>query len=881
MNTARPLDAVSSIKVKLGLLVGASVVVAVLVAEVGDAAQVPLWASVPVTVAAALTVTQWLARGMTSPLREMTGAARSMAGGDYSQRVTATSADEVGVLAVAFNAMAADLAAADQERRRLVATVSHELRTPLAAQRALLENLVDGVVSPDDEALRGALRQSERLSALVADLLDLSRLEAGVAPLAVTVVPVADLLRAAAAETTIGPRPVGVRCETHPQDLTVLGDPARLTQLVVNLIDNAIRHSPSDGEVLVSARAVDGSTWWLEVRDQGPGIPAEDTERVFERFGSGSDSAGGTGLGLAIARWVCELHGGTITAQPNDHSTTGALLRAILPLQPDPANHLMKEPTMTAAQGPAPTPGPAVATAGAPDPEVAPGSSVDLDAGATQRALMAGPSANWLDGFWPERSLPPQSALVLGALAVGAWAALTWPERSVGLAVALTLLAAGALMWSAARHRRQAWTAACAALAAVLAMTPMLRAAGGVVALSVLVGVVVAAAGMTLVRTFVSIPASVAAWPLSALRGLPLLGRTVTATRRMGLVWPVLRTVGLSLVALALFGGLFASGDAVFGTWADAVIPDLGWDTIVARTFVLALVAGIVLTGSYLALNPPEVADLSLPPRRAPARAWEWAVPVGVIVALFAGFLAAQATAMWGGHEYLQRTTGLTYADYVHQGFGQLTTATFLTVVVVALTMHVAARETRGDRVLLRVLLGSLCLLTLAVVASALYRMALYQEAYGYTVLRVFVDGFELWLGLLITLLLVAGIRLSGRWLARTVLISAAVFTIGFAAMNPDAWVADRNIDRYEAGRTLDLLYLSTLSADATPTLVDRLPAEVTQCMFGARERAQLSGDALEWNLGRSRAQTALEGLREVGVSPADCSQVLTDTYSG
>ena len=146
-----------------------------------------------------------------------------MAGGDYSQRVTASSSDEVGQLAVAFNAMASDLGAADKERRRLVATVSHELRTPLAAQRALLENLVDGVVSPDDEALRGALRQSERLGALVADLLDLARLDAGVAPLSLTDVRIADLLHAAAVgdhdwtparpgavrDAARGPRPCG------------------------------------------------------------------------------------------------------------------------------------------------------------------------------------------------------------------------------------------------------------------------------------------------------------------------------------------------------------------------------------------------------------------------------------------------------------------------------------------------------------------------------------------------------------------------------------------------------------------------------------------------------------------------------------------------
>ena len=176
-----------------------------------------------------------------------------MAGGDYSQRVTASGSDEVAELALAFNAMAADLATADQERRRLVATVSHELRTPLTAQRALLENLVDGVVSPDDEALRGALRQAERLSALVADLLDLSRLDAGVAPLSVTDVRVSDLLDASAAEAAIHARPVRVSCRTSPADLVVQADPARLAQLVGNLLENAIRHSPPDGEVLVSA----------------------------------------------------------------------------------------------------------------------------------------------------------------------------------------------------------------------------------------------------------------------------------------------------------------------------------------------------------------------------------------------------------------------------------------------------------------------------------------------------------------------------------------------------------------------------------------------------------------------------------------------------
>jgi two-component system sensor histidine kinase BaeS len=331
VNTDRPLDGIASIRVKLGLLVAASVVAALLVAEVADAGHVPWWVSVPVTVVAALAVTQWLARGMTSPLREMTTAARRMAAGDYGQRVTASSSDEVGTLARAFNAMADDLASADMQRRQLVATVSHELRTPLTAQRALLENLVDGVVRPDDAALRGALQQSERLGALVTDLLDLSRIDAGVVPLAVTEVEVGDLLRRAVAEAALDGRPVRVRHDVSPADLTVRADPARLAQLVANLVDNAVRHSPAHGEVLVCARASEDATWCLEVRDDGPGIPADRVERVFDRFGSGDDSGGGTGLGLAIARWVTQLHGGLIEVAEPDRPGQGCRIRATLP----------------------------------------------------------------------------------------------------------------------------------------------------------------------------------------------------------------------------------------------------------------------------------------------------------------------------------------------------------------------------------------------------------------------------------------------------------------------------------------------------------------------------------------------------------------------
>lgn len=283
-----------------------------------------------------------------------------------------------------------------------------------------------------------------------------------------------------------------------------------------------------------------------------------------------------------------------------------------------------------------------------------------------------------------------------------------------------------------------------------------------------------------------------------------------------------------------------------------------------------------------LSLNPPEADHVALPESRRTRPVWEWAVPVGVVVLLFGGFLLAQATVMWGGDAYLRRTTGLTHAEYVHQGFGQLTVATAFTVLVMALTLRVASRESARDRLVVRILLGLLGVFTLAVVASALYRMSLYQDAFGYTVLRVFVDGFELWLGLVVLMLLAAVMRLSWRWVPRAVLVSGAVFTLGFAAMNPDAWVAGQNIDRFEATGKVDTLYLSSLSAGATPVLAERLPREMAACIVGPPLDLEVFGgravddDVLGWNLGRARAADA---LTSVGAAPADCGSYLTDTY--
>jgi signal transduction histidine kinase len=325
--TRRPLDRLRSIRTKLGALVGVTVAVTAVLATTATGLGLTWLVTIPAAVLVALAVTQVLARGMTSPLREMTAAARVMATGGYSQRVTATSRDEVGELARAFNSMAAELALVDQQRRDLVANVSHELRTPVSALHALLENLVDGVVEPDQARLSTALAQTERLGRLVGDLLDLSRLEAGITELAADRLAVGPLVTDAVGEAELADHPVRYVVEVDPADLVVAGDRARLHQLLANLLDNAGRHSPADGTVRVRAYRY-GEATVLEVADQGPGIAPEERATVFERFTTGRADDGGTGLGLAIARWVTYLHGGTIEVVDRSR---GCLIRACLP----------------------------------------------------------------------------------------------------------------------------------------------------------------------------------------------------------------------------------------------------------------------------------------------------------------------------------------------------------------------------------------------------------------------------------------------------------------------------------------------------------------------------------------------------------------------
>ncbi|MGH2920241.1 MAG: HAMP domain-containing sensor histidine kinase, partial [Solirubrobacteraceae bacterium] len=270
-----------------------------------------------------------------APLREMAAVASAMARGERGRPVSVTTDDEVGELARAFNRMTEELAETDRLRRDFVANVSHELRTPIAALQAVLENVVEGVSEPDVATLNTMLAQTRRLGRLVTQLLDLSRLEAGEQPFDIRPFGLREVLEIAARETRLHAPPDVAFSIDADSDALVAGDAERVQQVVMNLLENAVRFSPRPGMITMRA-AREGTRVRLEVSDDGPGIEPDKLERVFERFhsadGAARDGAGtgsGAGLGLAISRWIVELHGGTIHAEQRDPQ--GARIVVTLP----------------------------------------------------------------------------------------------------------------------------------------------------------------------------------------------------------------------------------------------------------------------------------------------------------------------------------------------------------------------------------------------------------------------------------------------------------------------------------------------------------------------------------------------------------------------
>lgn len=290
------------------------------VIEGGLMAMMPQTISVAMAaVSLAATLVFFYVRSVMKPLSDVTSAARAMADGNFDVRVsTETGSPEITELSTAFNSMAGKLSEVEGSRREFVANVSHELRSPITSIRGFVEGMEDGTIPPEEHGKYLALVSDEtrRLSKLIGDLLALSRLERDDAALDFSDFDINEMLRRAIIRRVndLESKQMEIDCNFQLEPCMVHADSDRIEQVVVNLLDNAIKFTPQGGRITLTTTA-DKDTCTVTVADNGVGIAPEDRNRVFERFFTAdrAHTAGkGTGLGLSICQRIMDMHGHTL-----------------------------------------------------------------------------------------------------------------------------------------------------------------------------------------------------------------------------------------------------------------------------------------------------------------------------------------------------------------------------------------------------------------------------------------------------------------------------------------------------------------------------------------------------------------------------------------
>lgn len=487
-------------------------------------------------------------------------------------------------------------------------------------------------------------------------------------------------------------------------------------------------------------------------------------------------------------------------------------------------------------------------------------------AGSPATTPAAGPlaagKASWLADLQVDEPAPVRTATLWAALATGVLSMLLLGD-GVGVNLLIVALPAALAAYLAARRagrRPRVWTCVWGAAGLTLLIVPALRDADWPSFLAVVTAVAAGSLALHGGRSWpavllgpIGVFSAVVTGPTWAWQGVRNLSGGVR--ERLG---PVLRALAVAAVLLLVFGALFAGADAAFADLLGDLVPDTSVGEGPFRVVLFALGLVGALAAARTAAAPVHWDQVDVPEGRARGRV-EWALPLIVLNVLFAVFNAIQLAVLFGGYDAVLEKTGQTYAEYARQGFWQLLLATLLTLLVIVLALRWAPRTRSGDRTLVRSVLGTLCALTLVVVASAVRRMDMYVEAYGLTRLRISVLGVELWLGLVIVFIMAAGVW-GARWLPRAVAAGAAAGVLVFGLVSPDELIAERNVQRYEDTGRFDLDYARGLSADAVPAL-DKLPEPLRSCTlrFVAAELDERDAPWYATSWGEAKARRILD----------------------
>jgi hypothetical protein len=313
------------------------------------------------------------------------------------------------------------------------------------------------------------------------------------------------------------------------------------------------------------------------------------------------------------------------------------------------------------------------------------------------------------------------------------------------------------------------------------------------------------------------------------------------------------RGVGIAVILVVVFVGLLGWADPRYADLVGNLVPALSLDWLPLQAFVFVLMTGTMFALGFASVSTPQWERIGAGAARRPMA--EWLIPLGAVDAVLLSFGAVQGKLLFGAYDAEMYAKDVTYADRVHQGFGQLVLVTLLTLVLLGWAGRQADTGNRAHRWGVFGGGGLLVALSLVVVASALRRLFLYEQAYGWTVLRLLVGVFESWLGAVFVLVALTWLVRRGAWTARLVVGSAAVALLGLAVAGPDAVVARWNVDRLERTGKVDVHYLRHLSNDAVPALAC-LPEP-----YRSRVLAHRTVSPQPWyaaNLSRARAAAVL-----------------------